>query len=415
MWAALFCAIAISGAGYVGLLRSRAMPAVTTIAAIGAAACACALLFPVVFSSDAYAYAAYGFMALHGIDPYVSARVVLRDPLLDAALWQWGNPLPVCVYGPAFVWLAQAVVATLGFLGTAASLWALRIIACAALIACAPLAYGAFARYPERHRRLAAIAITLNPIAIWASAEGHNDALVLAAVLGGFALAARRRFFFGAFVVALAATVKVPALAAAAAFSTYCLRDSAQRRAVLAGTIAGATVFGAIALPLQYGAGTHVAHGGTYFPQCSLQALLIAFFPVDVALALVAACCALALALGMRLLYDRRAEGAVYLVCAFWLAVPNPYPWYAIWLLPAAVLARTPLQRWAMLFLSLVTVFRYYADATGALPLWSGATIGALQSAPALAVLIAGCTYLWHPARRETHTPVPDFAPLRLR
>src|SRR4029077_16976547 len=95
------------------------------------------------FSSDVYAYAAYGGVARRGADPYVNAVMDRRNPLLAAAAWQWSGALPLCVYGPAFVGMARAVVAALAPLGTLAQLDGMRALASAALLSCAPLAYAA--------------------------------------------------------------------------------------------------------------------------------------------------------------------------------------------------------------------------------------------------------------------------------
>ncbi len=191
LWLLLAAAVAVATVGYVAVLRASIPNRLPATMLASALACACALAFPVIFSSDVYAYAGYGDMALVGIDPYAHSAIAARGPLMDAVLWQWGNPPPICVYGPAFVWLAKAIVATFLPLGTGAPLWGFRAVACASLVACAPLAYAAFYPLSREQRLTAAAGIALNPVAIWVSAEGHNDALVVACLLGAFVLAAR--------------------------------------------------------------------------------------------------------------------------------------------------------------------------------------------------------------------------------
>ncbi len=409
MWLALALAVAIASVGYVAVLRSSASTSLgvvryltmttgrylTMTCLVAALACAAALVFPVVFSSDVYAYAGYGDMALHGISPYAHAHIAARDPLLDAMLWQWGNPPPMCVYGPAFVWLAQAVVAIFLPLGAAAPLWALRVLACIALVLCAPLAYGAFAPFPRSTRLAAAAGIALNPLAIWSAAEGHNDTIALSIVLAGFALAARSRAFTGALVIALSALIKAPGAIAAIALAASAFADRSRFARLAAGAVTGLAVAAALAVPLEYGARAQLAPHGHYFPQFSPQYVSFAF-----ALLLIAA-----VIVGGAL----TRVPAVYLVFALWCAIPNPYPWYAVWLLPVAFLAWRTQAAWALIAASLLIVLRYYPDATTDISHRLGVAIVAIAfGIPALVLISHTAT-----ARRnrpEIHTTVPDFA-----
>ncbi len=78
-----------------GILRRTERPHVATIVGIACLALAAALTMPVIFSSDVYAYAAYGVMDANGVSPYAHASLSIHDPLIQAAIWQWSNPLPV--------------------------------------------------------------------------------------------------------------------------------------------------------------------------------------------------------------------------------------------------------------------------------------------------------------------------------
>lgn len=405
MWIAFALAISIASIGYAATLRgaSRVPPDrlaavryLTMTMAVSALACAAALLFPVVFSSDVYAYAGYGDMALHGISPYAHARITQGDPLLDAMVWQWGNPPPMCVYGPAFVWLTQAIVAALLPLGTAAPLWALRVLACLALVACAPLAYAAF-RTSARSTGLAAAAgIALNPIAIWSAAEGHNDTLALAIVLAGFALAARARWFAGALVVALSALLKAPGAVAAAALALTSWRDRPRFAKTAGGAALGIALVAALAIPLEYGVRTHLAPHGHYLPQYSLQYVSIPLTAVVIAALLAWS-------------YFNRPSAA-YLALAAWIAVPNPYPWYAVWLLPLAFLAWNTSGAWALIALSLLTAVRYYPDVTANLSRPLSIALVAIELGVPLALLIRAHMASSRRGRREIRTPAPGFA-----
>lgn len=405
MWLAFAVAIAIAAIGYVAALGHASLRATVTMSVL---ACAAALFFPVVFSSDVYAYAGYGDMALHGISPYAHARIALRDPLLDAMLWQWGNPPPMCVYGPAFVWLAQTIVALFLPLGAAAPLWALRVLACLALVACAPLAYSAFSMFPRSTRLAAAAGIALNPVAIWSAAEGHNDAIALAVVLGGFAILARGKAFAGALVVALAALVKAPGALAALALAAMSWRSQPAFARIAAGVVAGLLVVAALAIPLEYGLQTHLAPAGHYFPQFSLQDVSIPLAVLVVA-GLIAACFLPSTSSGAL----RYLRVTPILALAGFLAIPNPYPWYALWLLPVAFLAWESAAAWALIAASLLIAVRYYPDATTALSHTSSVAIVAVDFGLPIAIM---AWHIWNARRdrREIRTPVPDFATTRL-
>jgi hypothetical protein len=422
MFFALLCALAVASAGYMGVLRflakshgvDRRSNFLTKTALFCALSCVTALLFPVIFSSDVYAYAGYGDLALHGINPYAHARVAHPDPLLTATIWQWSNPPPMCVYGPVFVWIAQAIVALTLPLGVAAPLWALRILACAALVACVPLADAAFAGFPSRRRLAAAAGIALNPVAIWACAEGHNDSLVLAVALLGFALVQRSRFMPGAMIAALAASIKIPALAACFGLIVTALPDRERVHRIAGGVAIGLAVTLAISAPLVLGVRTHLAPDGKYLPQFSPQYALMQMLPLWASVALVCATALILCIAGVRRLASHEVDGWAFLTFGAWIAIPNPYPWYALWILPIAFLAwRTPAGA-ALIAGTLLISLRYYAEATSATispPL--GVLLTLLEFGLPAALLIA---YMPHHARRgrpEDRTTAPDFARLR--
>lgn len=404
MWLSLALAFAIASVGYLMTLHGTSN--VTTIALWSALACAAALAFPVVFSSDAYAYAGYGWLAAHGLDPYAHARVLHPDSLMRGVLWQWGNPPPVCVYGPAFVWFAQAIVAALAAFGPAAPLWAFRILACAALVACAPLAYAAFAPFSARARTAAAAGIALNPIAIWSCAEGHNDVFAIALALGGFALV-RAQPFAGALLLGLSPLVKLPGLIAAAGAAVWAW-SGGTRSQVAIGALLGLAIAAVLARPLEAALDAHVLATGRYAPQGSLQYLLSVIVPTQTVAITLLPAAALTVA-GAVKLFRADLAGAPLLALAAWLAIPNPYPWYALWILPVAFLApRTPGAA-AIVALALCTVARYYVEATTAQATGINVAIASFQLLVPAAVFIARSRRL----RRdlpESRSPVPDLA-----
>ncbi|MBC5810621.1 MAG: DUF2029 domain-containing protein [Candidatus Eremiobacteraeota bacterium] len=223
-------------------------PSLRLTLACAALTLAAALAWPVVFSSDVYAYAAYGDAMLHGLDPYAAPAPTMHDAFFDAARWQWGGAtFPACVYGPAFVALATLLTAASAG-HVAIALWIFRLAACAAFLG----SIVAFDRALQRNerRRLAVAAYALNPVALWSAAEGHNDAFVLLFVMTAFALM-RSRTTIAGFALGFAAAFKAVALAVPGlVLFSRAEGSSAYRRFALA-TLGGVALAIAIALPVQ--------------------------------------------------------------------------------------------------------------------------------------------------------------------
>jgi hypothetical protein len=360
------------------LARSRPPPFRATIA-IAAAGLLAAFFSPILFSSDVYAYAAYGELARLGANPYAFAPSSLaKDALISAAAWQWSGTLPICVYGPAFVALAKAFVVLLAPLGMLAQLNGLRAAASVSFLLCGPLAFVAYTG--SRSARLRSVAtILLNPAAIWCAAEGHNDAIALCVVLAGFALVRRRLGAAGAFLAALAALIKLPGAAAAAGLSLV------DRRARI-GAIAGLAIAAAFSVPLFAGVATQLAPRGHYAPQASLQAV---FAPLGLAIALPAAAvvATVLVAAGTRRLRREQPDGWVWVGLGAWMLVPNPYPWYGLWLLALAAIAPQSRGGRAAVLLSLTALLRYAPDAIAMPPAGPQVALGLLATLPLVALL----------------------------
>jgi len=342
----LIVAVGIGAAGYVATLRACARgdgPSLASIVLVAACALVAAFAWPFAFSSDVYAYAAYGDLLAHGIDPYAPLVAAPHDAIMREALWQWNDALPTAVYGPFFLWIAR----------WCDSLLALRLLACAALLACAPLAYAAFAGRPRADRLWAASAVALNPLALWGAAEGHNDALVAALALGAFALARRYGAFLGGLLAGLSLGIKMTGAAAMVAIAAA---YGAGRKAPATWLgLAGGTALVALAwAPLLAGVPSRGGH--VYLPHVSLQAI---WPPLGIAAAIGT------VAFGARALIRRDAAGWPLVALGLWLAIPNPQPWYGLWFLPIAALAPRSIAAWVLVALSLTTILRYVPDAVG--------------------------------------------------
>jgi hypothetical protein len=334
-----------------------------------------ALAWPVVYSSDAYAYAAYGDLALRGLDPYALAPPGVHDALLDATRWQWSGTFPVCVYGPGFVALAPSVVALFAPAGVPATLLVLRVLACLTFALAAAFFRMLLEPEPARERNAALAAFALNPVALWSVAEGHNDALMMCFALGGVALIRRGTPFAGGLALGLSPLVKLPAAVAAPLVALYLgARGRVRAALVLCAGFALALAFAAaLIVPHALTAAATLHAHGHYAPQSSLQALtgaLPAF-----------ALCGFIVLAGLWALARGDVQGALWIAIALWIALPNPYPWYALWILPLAAGLRGNLAAglWAA---TISGALRYLPDASG--PLSRGPMLCslALQLAP---------------------------------
>ncbi len=378
---AVLVAALLAGAGTYGQsIRSTVVASAMEIVALAAAALVSAWFVPVLFSSDVYAYGAYGELSRLGIDPYLRTAPIPYDALLNAAAWQWNNAVPVCVYGPAFVALSRSIVATFGALGPRASLDALRAVASLALLACAPLAYAAFDG-DERSKRIAAATIVGNPVTIWCAAEGHNDAIALAIVLAGFALVRRKWFTLGAMVTALSGLIKLPGIVSLLGLALI------ERRTRIASATAVVVVL-LLCAPLFFGAGAALAVRGHYFPQASLQGLIAPIAGPAAARTVSLLVCAPLVGRGVARLRHGSREGWPWLGLAGWALVPNPYPWYAIWLVALAAIAPSTRAGRVALLCSFTSLLRYVPDAVGPLNGLPAVALSAAASFPLLASIV---------------------------
>jgi glycosyl transferase family 87 len=149
---------------------------------------------PLLVSTDAWTYWEYGrIAAVHGGNPYVDTPSEFSaDPAYDYAGAAWRET--TSVYGPGFTLLSELVALVSGS-SAAAAAWIFKVLAAAAVLACALLA----ARLaPERPA--AAALVGWNPLfAIHFAGGGHNDALLAAlALVALVAAAAGRRSLAGA-------------------------------------------------------------------------------------------------------------------------------------------------------------------------------------------------------------------------
>lgn len=349
-----------------------------------------AFAWPFVFSSDVYAYAAYGALAEAGHDPYTLAPLALHEPFLDAARWQWRGPLPVDIYGPAMLALSRAAIRLTHGYGIGATLALLRLGAAGAFLASVCLLDLALRGVSTRCRALTLATYALNPVIVWSVAEGHNDAFVALALAGALLAARTKKPLFGGWLAGLLPALKATGLLFAIGFMAEAVRTRrARAKASIVATMLGLGIACAVTLPPLLTALGTVRESGHYQPTISAQGLL-GLIPA-LALALGAA------AWGARRLWAGERSGYAWIGIAALLALPNDYPWYALWLVPVALAGCRSRAATALGVATIFALVRYLPDALGTL---TGLAAN-LTAGLALAPLAIALTEFGLPARRK--------------
>src|SRR6185312_8945001 len=158
----------------------------------------------------------------------------------------------------------------------------------------------------------------------------------------------------GAAIATLGALIKAPAIGAGAALAIQAFLD---RRSLspLSGFLIGCVVLAVAVVPLLQGIGRGVATHGAYAPSVSVQALgwpIAAFVAIFVLFQLRTA--------------TTWIDRFCIIALAFWLAIPNPYPWYSLWILPLAAFATDRRLAACALAISCAAMLRYLPDAVAA-------------------------------------------------
>jgi len=218
--------------------------------------------------------------------------------------------------------------------------------------------------------------------------------------LGAVALA-RGRGAVGALLVGLTPLLKAPG----AIFASLLVLDAGARALAstasrAADSAAGATLrhiaaVGAVGLAIAatlalvplIPALAHVGRVGTYAPNVSLAGLA---GPV-----VAAGAAALALALGCKRIANGARSGYAWIGIAAIAALPNPYPWYALWLVPLAVFGGVGPASAGLWVATIFAVARYLPDATGSPDAGEARLLAAVAVAP-LALAFADVSFRRH-------------------
>jgi glycosyl transferase family 87 len=340
--------------------RAGAIPARWAIAAVVAVHVAM-LLAPPLFSADMFGYVDYARLAvLHGLNPYVhGAADAASDPVVPYVRWH-DIPSP---YGPLFTILSMP----LAWLGVPVALWAWKTAAALLSLACLWLVW----RIAERRGVApvpALLFVGLNPLLLAYGVGGaHNDFLLMALGLGAVLLVLEGRDAPGGALGVLAAGVKasagllLPFLLLGA--SEVPVRPHRPRRALAGGLAAGLALlaaalaaFGGQALAFVH----QIREQQQFVAADSVPRKLAGLLGYDALPGGLRALFGLAFAaVVLSLVWATWRRRVDWLAAAGWatlallLSTAWLVPWYVVWLLPLAAVARDRRLRGATLLFCL--------------------------------------------------------------
>lgn len=164
-----------------------------------------------LYSRDLYSYAAQGALWSEGLSPYEHGVEDLASPWRESTAPTWlETPSP---YGPVWLVIARAA-ATLAGEQLWVALLLLRLVAVAAVVLLAWAVADVARQVGAPGRPAAWLAVATPLVGAHFVSGAHNDAVMVAAVMAGFALALRGRLVVAVVAVALGAMVKVTAVVA---------------------------------------------------------------------------------------------------------------------------------------------------------------------------------------------------------
>lgn len=296
-------------------------------------------LAPPLLSLDVFSYISYARLGVeHGLDPYESVPAAIPADPAASRVDDWR--FAVSVYGPLFTFATYP----LGALGVSVALWSLKGLSAVCVVGTAALTARLAAARGASPPAAAAL-VALNPLVLVHVVGGaHNDGLMVVVMTAGIAAVLSGLQGSGGACLIAAAAVKVPGLLTA----PFAFLGSARRGRFVAGAVAAAAAIGAATLAA-FGpdaadalgiAGDNQALTSRY--SVPATAARIAGVDVDpVRFGFLAAYVVLLVGLLAWV-----ARGGDWLRAAGWavlgllVATAWMVPWYVIWVLPLAALAR---------------------------------------------------------------------------
>jgi Glycosyltransferase family 87 len=336
---AYLTALVVAFVGYLGVVATaaalgRRVVWGAIVALVGAFA-----LAPPLLSLDVFSYIAYARLgAEHGLNPYDAVPAALPHDPAASRVEDFRDA--VSVYGPLFTLATYP----LGLAGVPVALWALKAAAAASVLALAAMTSRLAAARGVTPEAAAGL-VALNPLVLVHVVGGaHNDALMMVPIVAAaIGVVAGVNAGAGAS-LAIGAAVKV----AGAFVAPFALLGSSQRLRLLAGAAVTAGVVTAASVAIF---GTDVTNSlepigenqsqASHYSVPSTAARIFGLDPEPVRVAFLASYAALVVWLlywtwrGGDWVRAAAWAGAGLVAATAWLV-----PWYLIWALPFAAVAR---------------------------------------------------------------------------
>jgi Glycosyltransferase family 87 len=306
------------------------------------------LLAPPLLSTDIFSYQAYARIgAVYGANPYLDGpHAIALDPLFPYIGAKWSY-IP-SAYGPVFTTFSYLLAP----LSIAASVLAYKSVAAVASLAIVALVWNS-ARLRGLNPVKAAALVGLNPLlVVYGVGGGHNDMLMLLALVAGVYVMLNHRERLGGGLMVLAVGIKLTAglvlpFAIAAGGSQ---RGRDRRRDVVIGAGVGAALVAALGFAL-FGAGplhllatVHKTQSeGDWHSIPGFISTRLGLSPVGhvagyvLTVILAGVCCWL-----LRRVWRGELDwidAAGWATAAMLVTASSLLPWYVAWLLPLAALA----------------------------------------------------------------------------
>ncbi|AEV82470.1 hypothetical protein ACWT_1452 [Actinoplanes sp. SE50] len=302
------------------------------------------VLFLPLGSYDTYSYACQGWQHAAGLNPYAGGVDLLGCPWSDAVAPIWrATPAP---YGPVFLTLAAMAAREGGSLaGTVALLRLIAVAGVALLGACLPV-LARRAGVPAARAVWLVLACPLLLIHLVSGA--HNDAVMVALLVAGLAVASTGRGWPAGVLIGLAVGVKVTAIVVLPFLIFLVPKPRWRAAGELAGGAAGALLVASLGSGLGLGWIGALVDSGVSVQWTSpptAAGMTLELFGVPHGVPVTRILGMLALVAVLIALFRRTARGgdpllyAGLALAATVLLAPVFHPWYATW--PLAVLAAT--------------------------------------------------------------------------
>jgi Glycosyltransferase family 87 len=306
------------------------------------------LLAPPLLSTDVFSYQAYARMgSLYGANPYLQGpHAIALDPIYPFIGAKWVTT--PSAYGPLFTSISYVLAP----LSIAASVLAYKAMAAVSSLALVAIVWNA-ARLRGLNPVRAAALVGLNPLlVVYGVGGGHNDLLMLVAMVGGIYLLLQHRERAGGASMILGAAIKLTAglflpFAVAGAGGP---RRRQRRSDVLAGAAVAAAAVAGLGFAM-FGSGqlhvlSNVQQGQSEGDWHSIPGLLSTRLGLPQVGHVTGVLLAVAFVVCFAWLIRRvwRGEldwidGAAWAAVALLVTASAMLPWYVDWLLPLAALA----------------------------------------------------------------------------